>query len=88
MQMGLVNKVVESDKDLLEETLAWIAPIANGAPIAQAAALKAIRASFDVPLARGLELESVYYDETLRSQDRLEALAAFAEKRKPVFKGE
>jgi enoyl-CoA hydratase/carnithine racemase len=40
-----------------------------------------------VPLARGLELESVHYDETIRSQDRLEALAAFAEKRKPVFRG-
>ena len=88
LEWGLVNKVVDSDKDLLAETLSWIAPISQGAPIAQAAALKAIRASFEVPLARGLELESVYYDETLRSQDRLEALAAFAEKRKPVFKGQ
>jgi enoyl-CoA hydratase/carnithine racemase len=85
---GLVNRVVPSDRNLLDECLAWLAPIAHGAPIAQAAALRAMRAAFDVPLDRGLELESVYYDETLRSQDRLEALAAFAEKRKPVFKGE
>ena len=40
-----------------------------------------------MPLALGLELERVRYDETLRSEDRLEALAAFAEKRKPVFRG-
>jgi methylglutaconyl-CoA hydratase len=85
---GLVNHVVPEGQDLLEATLAWLEPIAKGAPIAQAAALGAIRASFDVPLARGLELESVYYDSTLRSKDRLEALSAFAEKRKPVFKGE
>ena len=84
---GLVNRVVPDDADLLDEVVAWLTPIAEGAPIAQAAALKAIRASFEVPLDRGLELESVYYDETLRSSDRLEALAAFAEKRKPAFKG-
>lgn len=84
---GLVNRVVPDDVDLIDEVVTWLAPIAEGAPIAQAAALKAIRASFEVPLDRGLELESVYYDETLRSADRLEALAAFAEKRKPAFKG-
>jgi enoyl-CoA hydratase/carnithine racemase len=88
LDWGLVNRVVPEGRDLVEDVIAWIAPIANGAPIAQAAALRAIRTSYEVPLDRGLELEAVYYDETLRSQDRLEALAAFAEKRKPVYKGE
>ncbi len=88
LSWGLVNHVVPEGENLLDATLAWLQPIANGAPIAQAAALKAIRASFEVPLERGLELESVYYDETLRSRDRDEALVAFAEKRKPVFRGE
>ena len=50
-------------------------------------ALAAIDVSFDVPLDRGLEIERVHYDETLRSKDRLEALSAFAEKRKPTFAG-
>jgi enoyl-CoA hydratase/carnithine racemase len=88
LSWGLVNHVVPEGEDLLELTLAWLAPIANGASIAQRAALQAIRASFEVPLERGLELESLYYEETLRSKDRTEALAAFAEKRKPVFRGE
>lgn len=85
---GLLNRISPEGADVLEDTLAFIEPIANGAPIAQAAALSAIDASFEVSLERGLELERVYYDETLRSQDRLEALKAFSEKRKPSFRGE
>lgn len=85
---GLVNRVVPAGTDLLADTLVFIEPIANGAPIAQAAALQAIDRSFDVGLELGLELEKVSYDKVLVSADRREALAAFAEKRKPVFKGE
>lgn len=84
---GLVNRVCPAGADLVEDTLAWIAPIAQGAPIAQAAALASIDDSFDVTLEQGLALERVHYDETLRSDDRLEALKAFAEKRKPSFQG-
>src|SRR5262245_53354431 len=84
---GLVNRVSPEDTPVLEDAIRWIEPIAHGAPIAQAAALRAIEASYEVPLAQGLELERVHYDETLRSEDRLEALRAFAEKRKPVFQG-
>lgn len=84
---GLVNRVCPAGTDLIEDTLAWIEPIAQGAPIAQAAALASIDDSFDVTLEQGLALERVHYDETLRSDDRLEALKAFAEKRKPSFRG-
>ncbi|MCC6524438.1 MAG: enoyl-CoA hydratase/isomerase family protein [Polyangiaceae bacterium] len=84
---GLVNRVTPAGRDVVDDAVEWLAPVANGAPIAQAAALRAIAASYEVPLERGLELEAVYYDETLRSEDRLEALRAFAEKRKPAFKG-
>ena len=84
---GLVNRVTPEGANVLEDTLAWIEPIASGAPIAQAAALEAIDRSFDVTLEHGLELEKVSYDKVLVSEDRREALAAFAEKRKPAFKG-
>ncbi len=87
LRWGLVNLVTEEGQPFLDQVMAWIAPIANGAPIAQAAALAAIEDAYEVPLALGLELERVRYDETLRSQDRLEALKAFAEKRKPAFQG-
>ena len=84
---GLVNRVTPAGTDLLDDTLAFIEPIANGAPLAQAAALEAIDRSFDVGIELGMELEKVSYDKVLVSEDRREALTAFAEKRKPVFKG-
>ncbi len=84
---GLVNRVAAEGKSVLEDALEFLAPIASGAPIAQAAALRAIEFAYEVPLSLGLELERVAYDETLRSEDRLEALRAFAEKRRPSFQG-
>ncbi|WP_437483545.1 enoyl-CoA hydratase-related protein [Sorangium sp. So ce1014] len=84
---GLVNRVSPEGTPVVDDAIAWIEPIARGAPIAQAAALRAIEDGYDVPLDLGLEIERVHYDETLRSEDRLEALRAFAEKRKPVYRG-
>jgi enoyl-CoA hydratase len=84
---GLVNRVTAKGTNVVDDAVAWIDAIANGAPIAQAAALEAIDRSFDVGLDLGLELEKVSYDKTLVSEDRKEALAAFAEKRKPKFSG-
>jgi methylglutaconyl-CoA hydratase len=87
LSWGLINRISPLDTPVLEDTIAWLEPVSNGAPIAQRAALEAIDASYEVSLERGLELERVYYDETLRSEDRLEALRAFAEKRRPTFRG-
>jgi enoyl-CoA hydratase/carnithine racemase len=87
LRWGLINRVVPSNRDLVEDVLEWIAPIAEGAPIAQAGALEALSHSFDVSLEVGLELERVSYDKALVSADRREALNSFAEKRKPRFTG-
>jgi methylglutaconyl-CoA hydratase len=84
---GLVNRVTPAGKSVVEDALEWIRPIAEGAPIAQGAALEAIDRSFDATLELGMELERVSYDRTIVSEDRREALAAFAEKRKPRFQG-
>lgn len=35
----------------------------------------------------GLEIEQAYYAQILHTEDRLEGLRAFKEKRKPVYKG-
>jgi enoyl-CoA hydratase/carnithine racemase len=84
---GLVNRVTPKGTSVVDDAVRWIEPIASGAPIAQAAALEAVDRAHDVSLELGLELEKVSYDKTLVSLDRKEALSAFAEKRKPVFRG-
>ena len=84
---GLVNRIAKAGTNVVDDALAFIEPIASGAPLAQAAALEAVDRSFDVTLAVGLELEKVSYDKVLVSEDRREALRAFAEKRRPTFTG-
>ncbi|WP_394833236.1 enoyl-CoA hydratase-related protein [Pendulispora rubella] len=87
LEWGLVNRVVPKDANLIDDVLAWIEPISDGAPLAQAAALQAIDRAHDTTLELGLELEKVSYDSVLVSEDRREALEAFANKRKPQFRG-
>jgi len=87
LEFGLVNRVIPAGADLMSETRAWIAPILEGAPLAQVAALTAIDAAFGTPLSEGLDVELRHYEACLGSEDRSEALRAFAEKRKPVFCG-
>ena len=84
--IGLVNHVVADDLDLLTEVLIYARPILEGAPIAQAAALRALRAA-ELPLAQGLAVELDAYERCLKSEDRLEGLRAFAEKRPPQYRG-
>ena len=61
--------------------------VTEGAPLAQRAALRSLRAAERLDLDAGLEFELACYETCLSSEDRLEALAAFSEKRRPVFKG-
>lgn len=57
------------------------------APLSLRAAKMAIKAAPGTPIAEGLKIEREAYKPLLTSEDRDEGLRAFAEKRKPVFKG-
>jgi enoyl-CoA hydratase/carnithine racemase len=72
----------------VQEALALAREVAAGGPVALAAAKQAIQQGLDVPLERGLDVERAAYERTLGTQDRLEGLAAFREKRAPVYRGE
>jgi enoyl-CoA hydratase/carnithine racemase len=87
LAIGLVNRVSPAGSPVVDDALAWLEPVIDGAPVAQRAALAALRAARDKPLHDGLEFERQAYEECLASDDRLEALRAFSEKRKPVFRG-
>lgn len=56
-------------------------------PLAIAAAKAAVDDGFEVPLPKGLAFERAHYTQLFATEDRLEALRAFAEKRKPSFRG-
>ena len=85
--LGLVNQIMPKSDDFLREVMAWAEPILSGAPLAIRGALKAMRGANARDLREGLALERAEYEACLDSEDRIEALAAFAEKRKPSFKG-
>ena len=61
--------------------------IAENAPLAVAGAKRAIDRGLDLDIEAALALELEQYETVLRSEDRLEGLKAFAEKRRPIWKG-
>jgi enoyl-CoA hydratase len=83
---GVVTKVV-SRNDLLSESLALASQMLANGPIALKQAKFAVKNGMNVDLNTGLQIERKAYEVTLPTEDRIEALQAFAEKRKPVFKG-
>ncbi len=84
--IGLANKVAPAGK-LMDECLEMAALICEAGPIAIRQAKYAVNHGCEVDLHSGLAIESNAYWATIPTEDRLEGLAAFREKRKPVYKG-
>lgn len=85
-QYGIVEKVV-STKDLMKKAISLAKQIIKNGPIALQAAKRAINQGMQVDLTTGLEIEHLHYKDTLHTEDRLEGLQAFAEKRQPIYRG-
>ncbi len=85
-KIGLVNLACEPDQ-LMAECEKMAAMICETGPIAIEQAKYAINQGFETDIQTGLAIESNAYWLTIPTEDRLEGLAAFREKRKPVYKG-
>src|SRR5215216_4488692 len=85
-QFGMVNRVVPVEH-YLEEALKLAEEIASRAPVAVRAAKKMINRSFEQTLAEGLAAEKQEFYNLFATEDQKEGMNAFAEKRKPEWKG-
>lgn len=95
LDLGIVNAVAEYEQDgdpitdpkmeremVLRKAVGMASVISLQAPLAVRAVMRAVRGD------GGEESENEAYESVIRTRDRDEALAAFREKRMPVFRGE
>jgi methylglutaconyl-CoA hydratase len=85
--MGLVSRVAPAGT-LREVALDTAAMVARNAPISIRQAKRAVDGALHLGVEEALAFENRMYQACLGTKDRVEALRAFAEKRKPLFTGE
>ncbi|MFY4774258.1 enoyl-CoA hydratase-related protein [Metabacillus sp. RGM 3146] len=86
LKYGLVLEIVPGDQ-VLEVCKELAEAISKNGPVAVQQAKFAIKNGLNADLHTGLQIERKAYEITIPTEDRVEALQAFSEKRKPVFKG-
>lgn len=85
-QYGIIEHIVEP-QDLLEQAKELAREIAKNAPLSLIQAKTAINQGMQTDISTGLQIESLAYSRLLHTEDRLEGLKAFQEKRSPVYSG-
>jgi enoyl-CoA hydratase/carnithine racemase len=86
LRIGLVDRLLDGEQ-ALESTEACARDIAAAAPLAVAAAKRAVRSGFEMKLGDALALEAQLVDELYETDDAQEGFAAASEKRKPEYRG-
>jgi enoyl-CoA hydratase/carnithine racemase len=84
--LGLVNEVVPVG-EWLSAAMAMGQRIAKRPPIAARLAKQAVLAAEETAMAAGLEQERRLYELAMATEDRVEGMTAFLEKREPDFRG-
>ncbi len=85
LQIGVVNRVADDHE---AAALELAGEVCKGAPISLRQAKLAVNEGWDLDFEAGLRWERTCYDVTIPTEDRLEGLRAFAEKRPPNYRGE
>ena len=85
-RLGLVNEVTKK-REWLDRALEVAATIARRPPIATRLAKQAVLTADETSLSAGLETERRLYELAMATEDRVEGMRAFLEKRRPEFRG-
>lgn len=85
-RIGLVDQVVEDD-ELVARTTELARLLAGYSPVALRLIKDAVRATMEMPLGAGLQFERELFITAFASEDRVEGVRAFLEKRPPEFQG-
>ncbi len=85
-EMGLVNKVTKK-RDWLEQAMELAQVVARRPPLAARLAKEAVLTAEETGLTAGVEAERRLFGVAMATEDRVEAMQAFLEKRKPDFQG-
>jgi enoyl-CoA hydratase/carnithine racemase len=86
LQWGLVNQVTKKG-NWLQEAMELARTIAERPPIAARLGKQAVLTAEETTLSAGLEAERRLYELAMATEDRVEGMRAFVEKRKPKFEG-
>ena len=84
LAMGFVNRV---ENQWFEAAVELAQVVARRAPIAVRLGKQAVQAADETALAAGIAYERRLYELAMATEDRLEGMAAFIEKRRPEFRG-
>ncbi|MBU2548040.1 MAG: crotonase/enoyl-CoA hydratase family protein [Proteobacteria bacterium] len=86
-EMGLINDIYETREAVIQAVRDMAGEIAENSPLVLKGVKEVLRFGEDKSVADGLRYVGVWNSAFVFSEDLDEALAAFMEKRKPVFKG-
>lgn len=87
LRLGLVTRLADSPESLIALAREVAGELAAKPPAAVACAKEALKSGWDMSLSQGLALERDLFTYLSATEDRLEAAAAFREKRAPQFTG-
>jgi enoyl-CoA hydratase/carnithine racemase len=85
-RLGLVNQVT-SKREWLDKAIELAEVVARRPPIAVGLAKQAVLAAEEATLTAGLAQERRLYELAMATEDRVEGMTAFLEKRRPEFRG-
>lgn len=86
LEWGVLNRICEPG-EVLAQAIGTAGRIASNAPLSIRQVKKSVRYGGQMELRTAFRFEVEAYNHLIDTEDRLEGVSAFNEKRKPVFKG-